>query len=465
MTVTLPAFRDGHAHPLFAGRESLGPRVDGLKSIEEILDVVARFANDNPQSNWIVGGAYDRSLAKTFEARWLDRACLDKPVVLHASDHHTIWVNSKALEIAGLTETAPTVTTGSCDLGVDGKPNGTLRESGAMDLVLSKVPALTMDQEIRAWEWAQERLLENGIVEVQDAWIERGMTEIYLEALNRNKLKIKVNLAARVTPETYESDFDYFQFCREQVVSSGSNLLSFKTAKFFADGVLGSGTASVIEPYAHNHSHGEPVWDEDLFAKATNLYASQDYQLHIHAIGDRAVRTALNVIEQAPKTSLPAVIAHAELIDPADVRRFGLLRVIANMQPLWARPDGMLLSCEPNLGRERLDRLYRMRDLISSGATIAFGSDWPVSSVNPLEGIQAAVTRSYQGSEPWVPEQSVSVEEALISYTKNVARQLGSKDAQEAVILSEDPIMVRELNIDQIEVLSVQRGSETLWEK
>ncbi|MFM1783763.1 MAG: hypothetical protein RLZZ579_40 [Actinomycetota bacterium] len=464
MSLIFPAFRDGHAHPLFAGRESLGPQVDGLKSINDVLDVVESFAKNNPHEDWIVGGAYDRSLARTFEAKWLDKACADRPVILHASDHHTIWVNSKALELAGLTDVAPQVSTGSCDLGQDGKPNGTLRESGAMDLVLNLVPALSMDQEIRAWEWAQDRLLENGIVEVQDAWIERGMTEIYLEALKRDKLRVKVNLAARVTPETYESDFDYFESCREQVTSAESRLLCFKTAKFFADGVLGSGTAAVIEPYSHNNSHGEPVWRDDLLVKAAKLYAANDFQLHIHAIGDQAVRTALNVIEQSPKTSLPAVIAHAELIHTSDIPRFGKSGVIANMQPLWARPDGMLLSCEANLGRARLDQLYRMRDLIDSGATIAFGSDWPVTSVNPLEGIKTAVTRTYLDSEPWTPSQAISVAEAVSAYTVNVAKQLGSSDLNEQVVLSEDPRMVRPQAIGDIRVLRVIRDGSTIWE-
>lgn len=464
MTISLPAFRDGHAHPLFAGRESLGPRVDGLRSIEDILDVVAKFAQDNPKITWIVGGAYDRSLSKTFEAKWLDRACPERPVILHASDHHTIWVNSKALELAGLTETVPAVKTGSFDMGMDGKPNGTLRESGAMDLVLNKIPALTMDQEIEAWEWAQERLLENGIVEVQDAWIERGMTEIYLEALKRDKLRVRVNLAARVTPDTYESDFEYFKSCRSRVVEVDSKLLQFKTAKFFADGVLGSATASVIEPYAHNKSHGEPVWKDDLLAEATRFYAAENFQLHIHAIGDKAVRTALDVIEGSPKTSLPPVIAHAELIDSLDIPRFGKLGVIANMQPLWAKPDGMLLSCEANLGRERLDQLYRMRDLLDSGATISFGSDWPVTSVSPLEGIRTAVTRSYQDSEPWTPNQAISVAEAIDSYSVNVAKQLGSSVQNEAVVLSEDPRTVSPREIDEIEVLRVIRDDNVIWE-
>ena len=463
MTIWHPAFRDGHAHPLFAGRESLGPRVDGVGNIEEILEIVGRYAAQNPNQHWIVGGAYDRSLARTFLASWLDKVCSDRPVVLHASDHHTIWVNSKALEIAGLAETAPAVSPGFCDVDENGKPTGTLRESGAMDLVLSKIPALTMSQELLALDWAQEQMLASGIVQVQDAWIEKGMTEVYLEALKLGRLKVRVNLAARITPENFETDFDYYNKMRALVQEADSPLLTFDTAKFFADGVLGSGTAAVLEPYEHNHSHGEPVWETPELEIATKHYASAGYQLHIHAIGDQGVRTALDVIEKAPKTKFPSVIAHAELVDSLDIPRFAKLGVIANMQPLWARPDGMLLSCEPNLGRDRLNRLYRMRDLLDSGATISFGSDWPVSSVRPLEGIMTAVTRSYQGSDSWIPEQSLSVAEAITAYTENVLVQLNCEDMGEQIELSENPLDVNAPEIAEIEIISVKRSGQTIW--
>lgn len=463
MSYLHPAFRDGHAHPLFAGRESLGPRVDGLNSIQKIVEVVSKYAHENPEQYWIVGGAYDRSLERTFLASWLDIACKDRPVVLHASDHHTIWVNSKALELAGLQDSAPDVSPGFCDVDESGKPTGTLRESGAMDLVLSKIPALSMEQELRALDWAQEQMLAAGIVQVQDAWIEKGMTEIYLEALKRDKLKVRVNLAARITPENFYGDFQYFEDMRKRVRETDSDLLTFNTAKFFADGVLGSGTAAVLEPYVHNHSFGEPVWDTAELESATKHYAAAGYQLHIHAIGDRGVRTALDVIEKAPRTNFPAVIAHAELVDTQDIPRFAKLGVVANMQPLWARPDGMLLSCEPNLGRERLDRLYRMRDLLDSGATLSFGSDWPVSSVRPLEGIQAAVTRSYLGSDSWVPQQCISVEEALTAYTSKVLIQLNTTDFDECVHLSADPRETEPMAISEIRVERVTRAGVELW--
>jgi len=464
MSDWIPAFRDGHAHPLFAGREALGPRLDGLKSIQAIVDEVARFANANPGVDWIVGGAYERSLASSFLSDWLDAVVPDRPVVLHASDHHTIWVNTEALRRAGVHETFPDVFPGFADKDQQGRPTGTLRESGAMDVVLKVIPPLSLEQELAALDWAQEQMLSQGIVEVQDAWIERGMAEIYIEAVKRNRLVVRTNLAFRITPENYEADFKYFDQLRKQIRELDSELLSAKTAKFFADGVLGSGTASVLEPYLDSGHHGEPVWSKDELIRATSNYAENGYQLHIHAIGDAAVRDALDAIEHAPKTKLPAVIAHAELIGSSDLGRFQKLGVIANMQPLWARPDGMLLSCQPRIGEDRIEQMYQMKSLLDTGAILSFGSDWPVSSVSPLEGIQTAVTREFEG-KCVSPGERITIEHALYAYSEAVRIQLGTGESSEMIKLSADPKTVTPHEIATIQVLEVVRKGQAIWSR
>lgn len=457
----MSAFRDGHAHPLFAGREALGPRLDGLQSIAEIQNEVARFANANPGVEWIVGGAYDRSLAPSFMAEWIDEVVSDRPVVLHASDHHTIWVNHKALERAGVLNSFPKVAPGFADLDETGRPTGTLRESGAMDVVLDKIPALGIEEELFALDWAQNELLSAGIAQVQDAWIEKGMAEVYLEALERKRLKVATNLAFRITPENKDVDKKYIQDLAREIESIDSPLLRAKTVKFFVDGVLGSGTAMVHEPYQDGTGHGDPVWIRSEFFEAVAEYAALGFQLHIHAIGDAGVTQALDAIERVGRTSLPSVIAHAELVDVKDIPRFKTLGVIANYQPLWARPDGMLTSCQPKLGQSRIDKLYPMRTLIDAGAKISFGSDWPVSSVNPLLGIQTAVTRSYLGKS-LSPDESISLPEAIHSYTGAVEEQLGWSLGEQA-ILSHDPSSVPVDEIAQIQVLELWRGEEQLY--
>lgn len=457
-----PAFRDGHAHPLFAGREALGPRVDGLRTIEEIIDTVRLWAQDNP-GDWIVGGAYDRSLAQSFMASWLDAAVPNRPVVLHASDHHTIWVNSEALRRVGVAESFPEVAIGHADLDSEGKPSGTLRESGAMEVVLSKVPPLSLEQELRALSWAQNQMLSVGITQVQDAWIERGMAEIYLAALDQGKLEVATNLAFRITPENYLEDFDYFMSLKSEIGSRKSPLLTAKTAKFFADGVFGSGTAAVIDPYLPG-GHGEPVWDSPTLKRATKVYFEAGYQLHIHAIGDAAVRTSLDAFSQLGQGSLPHVITHAELVNSADIPRFRELGVMANFQPFWAKPDSMLLSCKHWLGEERLEQMYAMRSFRDQGVQISFGSDWPVSTQNPLLGIQTAVTREYEG-RVLAPEQRLSLDEALYSYTDAVTTQLGGSISDEVIILDKDLYNLSPSELGSAQVKAVIRNGKTIWEK
>lgn len=457
-----PAFRDGHAHPLFAGRESLGPRLDGIGSIAEILEVVANYAQENP-GGWIVGGAYDRSLAPSFMASWIDQVVPDRPVVLHASDHHTIWVNSEALRRAGALERFPEVTIGHADLDNDGRPSGTLRESGAMEVVLNVIPKLSMEQELQALSWAQDQMLSVGITQVQDAWIERGMAEVYLEALERNQLVVATNLAFRITPENYEDDFEYFQGLREKINSLESELLTAKTAKFFADGVFGSGTASVIDPYLPG-GNGEPVWSDEQLKAATRKYFDAGYQLHIHAIGDAGVRSSLDAIALAGPGALPNVITHAELVSELDIPRFRELGVMANFQPLWAKPDSMLLSCKHWLGEERLEQMYAMRSFKQAGVEISFGSDWPVSSQNPLLGIQAAVTREHEG-KVLAPHQRLSLEEALSAYTSSVTKQLGDSIANEEIVLDKDIRQLTPQEISSARVIAVTRAGKTIWER
>lgn len=462
----MPAFHDGHAHPLFAGRESLGPRLDGLESIADIQTTVAAYANANPNSTWIVGGAYDRSLATSFLASWLDEVCLDRPVVLHASDHHTIWVNTRALEIAGLLDQIPEVTTGSIDVDENGRASGTLRESGAMDLVLKRIPSLSIEQELSALDWAQAEMLRHGIASVQDAWIDRGMTEIYLAALSANRLRVRTNLAFRITPENFESDFDYFLQMRTEVQNQNSDLLTAHTVKFFADGVFGSGTAAVLSPYENTESHGEPVWDSKLLVQACQKYAAAGFQLHIHAIGDAGVRNALDAISSAPHRTYPSVIAHTELVDPSDFARFAELDVYANFEPLWARKDGMLTSCIRWLGESRIDSMYRMRSIANAGAKISFGSDWPVSSVSALLGIQTAVTRAVPGEDGWQLDEALSLNEAISAYTSGSLNQISAKfNGREEVVLSASPYEVPFEELHNIEVLQVLRNGKIIWSK
>jgi predicted amidohydrolase YtcJ len=333
-----------------------------------------------------------------------------------------------------------------------------------MELVLNQIPPRSKSEELAALSWAHEQMLSHGITAVQDAWIEPGMTEVYLEALAAGLLKVRTNLAFRITPENWESSFEYFLEMREKVQLADSPMLTAKTVKFFADGVLGSGTAAVLEPYDDFDHHGEPVWRTAELERAARKYASENFQLHIHAIGDAGVRTALDVIESVVPTVGPSVIAHTELVQASDIARFGKLNVVANFEPLWARKDGMLTSCIPHIGERRIDQMYRMRTFIDSGATISFGSDWPVSSVAPLLGIQTAVTRAVPGEPGWTLEEAITPIEAIAAYTSNARLQtLDDFEVPETVLLSANPAETPADSIHQIKVIEVRRGEKIIW--
>ncbi len=471
----MPAFRDGHCHPLFAGREHIGPDVTDASTLAEIQSIILAYANEHPEALWIDGAAYDRSIEAKFHRSELDAVISDRPVVLHGADHHTLWVNTKALELAGLLESIPEVSAGSVDLDETGTPSGVLREWEAMQLVMSRIPPLTMEQELDCLDWAQERLLKDGIVEFQDAWIDPGMAEVYLESAQSGRLKVTANLAFRADHASWQKDIEYFDSMRRKVRELDDPSLSANAIKFFVDGVLGSSTASVVEPYVAGpaaHTHGEQVWGYEEILRAATAANERGYQLHLHAIGDAAVRTALDVIE-AVDPRIPAVIAHTELVSDSDIPRFAKLNVTANFEPLWAREDGQLLSCVRQVGRARLDTMYRMRDLLTAGARLSFGSDWPVSSPTPLLGVATAVNRSLPGGEPWTKAQSLNTREALAAYTSGVSAQLnksafsGTLDVgqpAEFVVLSANPFEIDECNLFELRVVALNTSKMPLIE-
>jgi predicted amidohydrolase YtcJ len=218
------------------------------------------------------------------------------------------------------------------------------------------------------------------------------------------------------------------------------------------------------------HQHGEQVWPVTELLKAATRANELGYQLHLHAIGDAAVRTALDVIEQVQPT-IQAVIAHTELVSDEDVSRFKALDVTANFEPLWAREDGQLLSCVPQVGRSRIDKMYRMRDLADSGARISFGSDWPVSSPNALQGLATAVTRSLPGQPGWSLDQALDTREALQAYTRGAAAQMSNSARDgllregapaEFVVLSDNPFTVSRDALHNHKVVAVNLPAEPI---
>ena len=480
----MPAFADGHAHPLFAGRESQGPKVNGLQSVAEIVAEVERFAFANPNSKWIIGGAYEAAIIERgdFDSQWLDEAVNDRPVLLHAVDHHTIWVNSKALEIAGITSATKDPDGGTIARRADGSPKGTLREPAAMDLISKLAPEQTLQDELDAIAWASDHYLAAGVTSAMDAWVEDGMTEIYIEAAKTGHLKVEMNLTFLAQPEKWRSRVNYYNEMRTLVealpVEAG---LTAKSVKFIGDGALSAGTAAILEPYLDDPtSKGLLIWSDAEMIEAATTFDKQGLQLHIHAIGDAAVRQALDAIDAViainPSWDRRPVITHAQLIDPLDLPRFAALGVIANFQPLWTYLDPMNKELIlPRLGEARNNQQYQLRKVIDSGARISFGSDWPITDFTPLVALAVPVHRQSPDRQPpqgWSNEQAISIEEAMHFYTAAVAHQLfretdfGTLEVGKVadfIVLDRNPIEADPHEVRDIKVLAIyRRGQKVL---
>ena len=474
-----PAFMDGHAHPLFGGREAQGPLVNGLQSLSEMIAEVKRFAGANPDTPWIIGGAYEAAVVGggDFLADWLDEAVSDRPVVLQAVDHHTIWVNKKALEIAGITAATADPDGGTIARNPDGSPRGTLREPAAMDLIMKHAPARTLQDDVAAIAWASDRYLESAVTAAVDAWVEPGMAEAYIAAEKSGALKIDMNLFFLAQPENWRDRISYFANLRDQINSLGVNSkLAAKTIKIIGDGALSAGTAALLHPYLDDPiSRGLLIWQDDELLDAAVIFDAAGYQLHMHAIGDAAVRQALDVIEKLiainPKWDRRPVIAHAQLIDPADLSRFASLGVIANYQPLWTYLDPMnekLIA--PRIGEARNSAQYQLATMVKSGARLSYGSDWPVTSYIPLAALAVPTHRQSPDRLPpegWSPQEAISVEESLSFYTAGVAYQCFNEGrfgeiavgAQaDLMVLSQNPMELAPHDVSGIKILAVYKS-------
>lgn len=466
------AFRDGHVHAISGGFEQALAPVRDHGSPEEIAAAVGRWAAEHPEVEWVRGEGFDHSLAPggVFHAAWLDAEVPDRPVVIRASDHHTVWVNSEALRRVAYTAQTPQPHDGEIVRDESGAPVGTLREWGAWRPVYDLMPPMTRQQALDALAVASARFAAAGLAWVQDAWVEPHDVDSWLAAAEEGVLAFRADLGLWCDPNTWRDQLGHFTVTRERVAAAAPGRLTATTVKFFADGVIESATGALLEPYCDcPHSTGLPNWDPDELRQAVVAVDALGFAPHLHAIGDAAVRLALDAIEHGSRLNgardRRATIAHTQLVDPADIDRFAQLGVIANFEPYWAQFDSCQTELtEPRLGPERTDRQYMMRTILATGAPVSFGSDWPVTTLSPLAGIQVAVTRQMtEGAflDPWMPQERLTVEQALTAYTSGVAFQAGDERGgvlrpgarSDVVMLARDPRKVPPLEIEAIEVL------------
>ena len=433
----LPGFQDAHVHPLPAGLELTQCDLTGTKTAAETLAVVRAYADAHPEREWITGGGWSMEAFEggTPTKELLDAVVPDRPVYLPNRDHHGAWVNSRALALAGITRDTPDPADGRIDRDASGEPSGSLQE-GAMQLVGRLTPPATPADRLAALLHAQSRLHALGITAWQDALVGDflGMEDpsgAYLTAARDG------SLTARVVGALWwdrERGPEQIPELVERRAASSHGRFRAGSVKLMLDGVAETGTAALLDPYLDRcgcatANRGTSFLDADQLPKYVTELDALGFQCHFHALGDRAVRDALDAIEAARAANGPSDtrphLAHLQVVHPADVPRFARLGATANIQPLWAAHEPQMDELTiPFLGLERAAWQYPFGALLRSGARLAAGSDWPVSSPDPLQGIHVAVNRVAPdaGDTPvFLPAERIGLAEALVAYTAGSA--------------------------------------------
>lgn len=428
--LVVPGFQDAHVHPGFGGRNLLRVNLDHVGTVGAYLEAIAAYAAANPDEQWITGGGWAMYLfpggAPRKEA--LDRIVADRPVFLMNRDVHGAWVNSRALEVAGITRDTPDPWDGRIERdAVTGEPTGTLHEGAAYSFRDRFVPATDQAEWRRALLVAQKHLHALGITGWQDAWVTPDILRAYGALDDAGELTMRVS--ASLWWDRHRGEEQIAELVERGREATKGNVRA-TTVKMMTDGVVENCSCALLEPYDDpgaypaGHRGLSYVSDQGLRSAVTALDA-QGVQVHMHAIGDRAARDALDAVEAAREANGPSDnrhhVAHLQFLHPDDVPRFGSLGVIANMQPLWACWDPqMSVLTTPRVGEERMRWLYPFGDLLRTGATLAGGSDWPVSTPNPLLEMEVAVTRidpAARDAEPFLPDQRLTLAQAFAAFT------------------------------------------------
>jgi len=433
-SMVVPGFHDAHVHPPFAGRNRLHVWLNDLRGPHAYLDLIAAYARDNPDAPWIIGGGWAMEYfpGGTPRKEDLDTAVPDRPVFLMNRDSHGAWVNSKALEIAGISRDTPDPSDGRIERDPQsGEPSGTLHEGAAYGYQDRHLPSPSRADWESAILEAQSHLHSLGITGWQDAWVTPATLEAYRSLAVGGRLTARVVGALWWDRHRELEQLDGLLTQREKGAAQGFYPTS---VKIMIDGVLENYTGALLEPYCdgcggHTDNRGLSYVERDLLAAAVTELDRHGFQVHMHAIGDRAVRDALDAVQAALTDNGPSDhrhhIAHIQVVQPEDVPRFRELGVVANVQPYWAQMEPQMEELTlPFLGRDRAQLQYPFGDLLRSGATLAMGSDWSVTTANPLEEIEVAVTRvdpKNRANAPFLPEQALPLRVALAALTAGSA--------------------------------------------
>jgi predicted amidohydrolase YtcJ len=477
----VPGFNDAHVHFFWGGQSLASVRLRDVTSRQQFGQRIGDFAKAHPAGEWIVDGNWDEQKwtpAELPSHGWIDAVTPNNPVWINRSDGHMMLANALAMKLAGITRDTPDVPGGVIGRDKDGNPTGIFKDA-AKDLVERVIPPPSDAQVDAALLAAQSYAFGNGVTSVQDmgftgshaadmqALVVRG----YQRLLAQGKLKVRVS--ARFP-------LDHYRRLSELglMTNFGNDTLVVGSLKAFADGSLGSGTAWFLQPF--NDAPGNSGLPTEQLAHAdqffADLQAADRAGLHVavHAIGDRANKTILDLYERLEKedgsSDRRLRIEHAQHLRPEDIPRFAKLQVIASVQPYHCIDDGRW--AKKRIGHERAQTTYAFRSLLDAGTVLAFGSDWFVAPINPLAGIYAATTRrTLDGKNPagWIPEQKISVTQAVHAYTIGSAYAESQDDIKGSIapgkladfaVLSEDIFHLDPVRIENVKVVVTAVGGE-----
>ncbi|WP_236685293.1 amidohydrolase [Demequina salsinemoris] len=435
----MPGFVDAHIHAFQGGRERNACDLTGEDTAEECYTVIADYHAAHPDG-WLVGGGWSMESFPNGLARResLDEIVGARPAFLPNRDHHSAWVSTDALRLAGVDASTPDPTGGRIERDPDGEPTGMLHEH-AMKLVEAVMPAYTPAQYDAGLATAAEYLASLGLVGWQDVFLKPYDVEpephlAYVRADASGSLTAKVRASLwwdpNVQAEGVADEVARLVAIRDEANAAGTRY-GIHSVKVMVDGVAETYTASMLEPYLDGEGNptgnrGIPFLSPELLTRVTVALDAAGFQVHIHALGDRAVRDSLDAYQAAREANgdrdLRHHIVHLQFIDEAEIPRFGELGVTANIQALWAAHDPQTDALTmPYVGEERAERMYPFGELLRAGAPFAGGSDWPVSTPNPLEAIHVAVNRKETGAssdtEPLGKDQGIPLIPMLRAYT------------------------------------------------
>jgi predicted amidohydrolase YtcJ len=477
----VPGFNDAHVHFFWGGQGLTSVQLGDTTSRQQFAQRIAEFARTRPAGEWIVDGNWDEqkwSPVTLPTHEWIDEVTPNHPVWVNRSDGHMMLANAVAMKLAGITKATPDVPGGVIGRDKDGTPNGIFKDA-AKDLVERVIPPPSDAQVDEALLAAQKYALDNGVTSVTDMGFtgSHGATLQALVVRGYQRLmaagKWKVRVSARFP-------LDHYQLLTNLGVMTnfGNDTLVVGSVKAFADGSLGSGTAWFFQPFDDQpNNSGLPTEQlahpEEMFAE---MKAADRAGAHIavHAIGDRANKTILDMYQRLESENGPADrrlrIEHAQHLRAEDIPRFAQLHVVASVQPYHCIDDGRW--AETRIGHQRAMTTYAFRSLLDAGTVLAFGSDWFVAPINPLAGIYAATTRrTLDGKNPngWIPEQKVSVKEAIHAYTIGSAYAESQDDIKGSLapgkladftVLSDDILQIDPVAIEHVKPVITVLGGE-----